>query len=110
SLVEVYHSYGVIQNGGMHGYLCEVGDKALTIAKHYEAVGLSGCSRTLTLAHDLWRKYWPDGDPDDSEPDDFRDRFSSELDALEDDFYGREEEMISRLVGLIRNQKQGEQE
>ena len=110
SLVEVYHSFGIIQNGGMHGYLCEVGDQTLVVTQHYETVGLSDCARSLTLAHGLWRKYWPDGDPDDSDPDDFRDRFSSALDALEDDFYDQEDEMIARLVEVVRNQtNHGEQ-
>lgn len=104
ALVEVWHSFGLIQNGGLHGYLCSMGDLALTTEKHYRAVDLQRCGELLGLAHDLWRQYWPYPSPDESDPNDFRERFDSELDAIEESFYGQEQQIIDKLADVIRRE------
>lgn len=110
ALVEVYHSFGLIQNGGLHGYLCAIGDETLVTAKFYEIAGIASCARILRLAHDLWRQYWSDPRPDDSEPDGFRDRFDPELDRLEEGFYSSEDELMATLAVIVSKQTaQGEQ-
>lgn len=103
ALVEVWHSFGLIQNGGLHGYLCSVGDLALATEQHYRTVDLRRCGELLGLAHDLWRQYWPHPSPDESDPNDFRKRFYSELDAIEESFYGQEQQIIDKLAEVVRN-------
>ena len=105
ALVDVWHSFGVIESGGFHGYLCSVGPRALTTAKRYRTVGLNRCSDLITSAHDLWRKYWPDPDPADSDPDTFRARFGTEQDRIEEEFYGTEDEIAEKLAQVVRAQQ-----
>ena len=37
SLVRVWHSFGLIQNGGFHCYLCAVGERASAVPDAYRA-------------------------------------------------------------------------
>ncbi len=104
ALVEVYRSFGLIQNGGLHGYLCSIGDEVLAIAKFYEIVRIDSCANILRLVHDLWCQYWSGPIPDGSDPDDFRDRFGSELDRLEEGFLNREDELMDALAVIVREQ------
>ena len=104
ALVEVWHSFGLIQNGGLHSYLCSVGDLAQTSERHYHTANLPRCGELLGLAHDLWRQYWPHPSPDESDPEAFLYRFGTELAAIEANFYGLEDEIINKLAEVVRNQ------
>lgn len=107
ALVEVWHSFGVIQNGGLHGYLCELGEGARDIARHYEHLGLTDGAEAIHSALLLWLKYWPDLPPDDSDPDDFRRQFDLELNALEDRFYALAEAVPAALAVVARKKEEG---
>jgi Domain of unknown function (DUF4375) len=103
ALVEVWHSFGLIQNGGIHGYLCSVGDLAETTEQHYRTVNLQRCGDLIGLAHDLWRQYWPHPSPDESDANDFRNQFGTELDAIEENFYDQEQQIIDKLAEVVQN-------
>lgn len=102
-LVQIWHSFGLILNGGLHSYLCSVGDEARNIAKQYLNAGLPVCSDALFAAHDLWRDYWPVGSPDESDPDEFRERFDPQLEGLEAAFYDHESAISERLLPIANN-------
>ena len=103
ALVEVWHSFGLIQNGGLHAYLCSIGDEALNISQQYETVGLLEASKRIRQAYGLWRGYWPTRDPDESDPDEFRSQCGDELERNESEFYGLEDEMLAALAKIVRN-------
>jgi hypothetical protein len=101
ALVQVWHSSGLIENGGLHSYLCAIGDEAATVANGYRHVGIvRGCDLILS-ALALWKTYWPDTDPEKSDPDEFRSRFESELDVIEEEFYGLEDEIVTQLARTV---------
>jgi Domain of unknown function (DUF4375) len=106
ALVEVWHSFGVIQNDGLHGYLCEVGDLAHGIARRYEHLRLDVGSEVIDSALLLWRKYWPDGSPDDSDPDDFRSLYDDELGSLEERFYAIEDDVTTALARIAQQNQE----
>jgi hypothetical protein len=106
SLVRVWHSFGSIENGGLHGYLCEVGDEALELAKHYRSIGIETGALLIEQGAGLWRRYWHEDSPDNSNPDDFRRLFHSELNEIESNFYGLEDSVIAALLPIAqRNTK-----
>lgn len=102
ALIEVWHSFGLIQNEGFHSYLCSIGDEALSIAKHYEIAGLPGAAKLIIQAHGLWRRYWQGENPDQSDPDEFRSHYGDDLDGIESDFYGLEDQMQEALAKIVR--------
>jgi hypothetical protein len=106
ALVQVWHSLGVIENGGFHGYLCEVGDEALKLARHYRYIGLETGAVLIEQAAGLWRRYWHEDSPDNSNPDNFRQLFGSELDEIESNFYGLEDSVITALVPIAQRNTQ----
>lgn len=106
ALVEVWHSMGLIGNGGFHNYLCARGDEATAIAAHYQFVGLLDGYAAIMAAHRLWRIYWPDLPPDESDSGDFRDRFGAELDGIEASFYALEDEIVAKLAAVVRELEQ----
>ena len=101
ALVEVWHSGGLIGNGGLHDYLCAIGDKAYSIADHYRIAGLHDAASLIDLATDLWKQYWPKESPEDSDPDKFRDMFGPQLDKIEADYFKLKEEFPDKLVKII---------
>jgi len=104
ALVEVWHSFGLIQGGGLHNYLCEVGNEVQTTLAHYRAVNLHKCHELLDEAYKLWREYWPHVSPDKSDPDAFLDRFGHKLDVIEWSFCDEEEEIVNRLYDVVQSQ------
>ena len=72
SLVEVWHSFALVQNEGFHSYLCEIGEEAHELANHYHQTNNSKAGNLITAATDLWSQYWPSKDPTGSDPDEFR--------------------------------------
>jgi len=102
----VWHSFGAIENCGFHGSLCEVGDEALEIARHYRSIGIESGALLIEQAAGLWRRYWPDGPADNSDPDDFRRRCNSELDEIEGDSYELENSIVEALLPIARRNTQ----
>jgi len=103
ALVHVWHSFGLIQNGGIHSYLCAIGDEAVPVANAYRHAGIGrGCDLILS-AHALWRSYWPEIDPEESDPNEFRSKFESQLDAIEAEFYDLEGDIVTHLAGIVRH-------
>ncbi|MFK7852334.1 MAG: DUF4375 domain-containing protein [Akkermansiaceae bacterium] len=106
SIVEVWHSSGLIGNGGLHSYLCSVGDQAYSVADHYRFSGLHDAAKLIAKATDLWRQYWPTGPADDSEPDAFRSQFGEELDKIESEYFELKDGFADKLAEIIPNSKQ----
>jgi len=100
SLVQVWHSFGLIQNGGFHSYLCTVGDEALKVAEHYRSIGSEAGAGLIEQLAQLWRQYRSPHSPDESDPDSFRELFDSELDDIEEKFYDLEESLIDALFPI----------
>lgn len=106
-LVRVWHSFGLIVNGGLHSYLCSVGDEATGIATAYLEAGLPQCSEALMVAHGLWREYGAAGSPDASDPDEFRERFDAELDELESAICDQEALIAGQLLDATHTRSSG---
>ena len=104
ALIEVWHSFGLIQNGGLHNYLCEIGSEAIKTAGHYRKLRLSRCAEMIESSYGLWAEYWPDSDPSDSDPDAFRRRFGHELDHIEREFYASEDEIVDQLAKFVSDE------
>jgi hypothetical protein len=102
SLVQVWHSFGLIQNGGFHSYLCAVGERASAVADAYRQAGIGRGDELILSALALWRTYWPEPDPEHSDPDEFRNKFGSQLDDIECEFYDLEDDILGRLTGIVR--------
>jgi len=101
ALVQVWHSFGLIRNGGLHSYLCEIGDEAAPVANAYRHAGVDrGCYLILS-ALALWKTYGPETDPEESDPDEFRSRFESELDSIEEEFYDLEDDIVTHLARIV---------
>jgi hypothetical protein len=101
ALVQIWHSFGLIQNGGLHSYLCEIGDEAAPVANAYRHAGVDrGCDLILS-ALALWKTYWSETDPEESDPDEFRSRFESELDSIEEEFYSLEDDIVTHLARIV---------
>jgi hypothetical protein len=50
----------------------------------------------------LWRSYWPETDPEESDPDEFRSKFKSQLDSIEAEFYALEDVIVTNLARIVR--------
>ena len=103
ALVAVWHSFGIIQNGGFHSYLCSIGDEALNIARQYEIAGLLNTSKLIIQAHGLWLGYSSTQEPDENDPDKFRRQFENELNRIENEFYRLEVPILEALAKIVRN-------
>ena len=101
ALVQVWHSFGLIENGGIHSYLCEIGDEAAPVANAYRHAGIDRGADLILSALALWKTYWPDTDPEESDPDEFRSKFESELDSIEGEFYGLEGDIVTHLARIV---------
>jgi hypothetical protein len=105
ALVEVYHSFGLIQNGGFHNYLCALGDDVSVVAEQYRKLGLMDGFKAITAAHSLWRAYWPELPPDESDSQEFRERFGPQLNVIEESFYALDSTVIAKLATIVRERQ-----
>lgn len=104
ALVDVWHSFGLIENGGIHGYISGVGSFAKDVAHRYRSIDLVRSAELIEEAYSFWKDYCPSMDVDDSDPDEFRDRYTNDLDRVETEFYELESQIQSRLASIVRTQ------
>jgi hypothetical protein len=99
-VLDVWHSFGLIENGGFHNYLCFNEDDLHRIIISYKTAGLKECALYIEKAENDWKKYLSENRKVDA--DHFREIYRSHLDEIEDGFYGFEKEMISSLSKYIK--------
>ena len=108
ALVEVWHSDGLIENGGFHCFLCAIGDGAIWLAEQYRTVGLHRSADLLLSAHRLWREYWSHPSKNESDPEAFRRQFDAELDRIEEEFVELDEATIDALAQVVKARQRDE--
>lgn len=101
ALVRVWRSFGLIQNGGIHSYLCAIGEEAAPIAHAYRHVGVEKACELMLAALDLWKSYRPELDPEEADPDEFRAKFESQLAGIEAEFYDLEDQIVTDLARMV---------
>lgn len=102
ALVEVWHSFGLIQNGGVHSYLCDIGDDVKEVVDCYREVGLHKGGDLLFTAYEFWCEYWKQETQEGSDPDEFRRRVDEELSVIEEGFYGLEDDIVEALACVVQ--------
>lgn len=102
ALVEIWHSFGLIQNGGIHSYLCEIGDGVKEVVDRYREVDLHKGGDLLSASYQLWREYWTKKSQENADPDEFRRLGGEELSVIEEDFYGLENDVVEALACIVQ--------
>ena len=101
AVVQAWHSFGLIQNGGLHSYLYEIREEAEPVANAYRHAGVDRGSELILSAMALWKSYWLETDPTESDSDDFRRRYESELDTIEQEFFDLENDIVTHLAQIV---------
>ena len=104
-LVDVWHSWGLIQNGGFHVYFDEINERELKrVVKSYRAVGADAHASLITAAFDYFKEAKKSFGRKIMSYDDLRkvrDLAKFKLDKIEGEFYGSRDELVQILVSYI---------
>jgi len=101
-LVEAWHSRGLIENGGFHSYLCEIGPDAHKTIKAIRAIGLHSSAKLIESALNVWREFCDEQQEDFGDADDFRRKYDAELTEIETNYYELAESDATILASLIK--------
>ena len=99
-VLDTWHHFGLLQNGGLHNYFCELEDSFERISSSFKAVNLI-IYENLEKAHHLFSEYktlnkYP-------EADQFRENHEELLDHYEDTIYEQEDKFLERLYLHIKD-------
>lgn len=101
-LIQVWHSFGRIQGSGLHVFLSEGNNDLLEAKNAYQALGLNKCFDAIESVSKLWEIYNKNQtNSHEVDSDEFRILYSDEIDALEEDFYNEEDNVVETLLSLI---------
>ena len=99
-LINVYHSLGVIEGDGLHGFLCHTDINLDRLVRDYRTINVPVASESIERAVQLYRS-WAATTKNEDE-DSFREAHEGELDLLEEQYYGAESQIISGIAQYVR--------
>ena len=98
-LINVYHTYGLIQNGGMHNFFCETEMDLDLLAGDYQKLDTPGVSNAFDEGVKLFKKWkkreWPRKTSDANR---FRKDCGDQLDEIERPFYDGDDQLVNSLA------------
>lgn len=97
-VLDVWHSFGIIEGDGLHGWL-ESEPAAAEVVERYRRLGLEEVTEALGKAAELYAGWLGGGG--DKDGDAFRERFDEQLDGLENIVYENREKIPTLLSTLI---------
>lgn len=106
-LVNIWHTMGLIENGGLHDFLCATDINLDELLMDYRNINVPNASEPLEEAVLTFRQWLKKTNPSDPDPEEFRKQHGELLDRAEDRFYAAELEIIRALAQLVASRQIG---